>query len=79
MDNDVFMIFRGTMAELMVVSNPTFYRKYISYRNNGESLLYVRFQKALYGCLKSALIFDEKLVGNLEAHGFKINPYEPCV
>ena len=24
-------------------------------------------------------MFYEKLVGDLEAYGFKINPYEPCV
>ena len=36
-------------------------------------------QKALYGCLNNALLFYEKLVGDLEAHGFEINPYDPCV
>ena len=28
---------------------------------------------------KSALLFYEKLVGDLEAYGFRINPYDPCV
>ena len=36
-------------------------------------------QKARYGCLKSTLLFYEKLVGDLEAHIFEINPYAPCV
>ena len=31
MDNDVFIIFHGTMAELMVAADPTIYRKYNSY------------------------------------------------
>ena len=31
MDDDVFIIFRGTMAELMVAADPTIYRKYNSY------------------------------------------------
>ena len=35
--------------------------------------------KALYGLLKSALLFYKKLVENLEAYVFNINPYEPCV
>ena len=78
-DDEVFMIFRGKMAELMVSANPTLYRKYISYRKKGDALLYVSFQKALYGCLKSALIFNKKLVGDLEAHGFEINTYDLCV
>ena len=45
----------------------------------GKPVLYVRLQKAIYGCLKSTLLFYEKLVGDLEAYGFKINPYDPCV
>ena len=47
MENDVFMIFRGTMAELLVAADPTIYPKYISYGKKGDSLLYVRVQKAL--------------------------------
>ena len=45
----------------------------------GKTVLYVRLQKALYGCLKSALLFYKNLVGDLEAYGFKINPYNSCV
>ena len=54
MDNDVFIIFRGTMSELMLEANPNIYRKYNSYGKKVEALLYVHVQKALYGCLKSA-------------------------
>ena len=79
MDEEVFVIFCVIMAELMVASNPTLYCKYISYRKKVEALMYVRVQKALYGCLKNALIFYERLVGDLEAHGIKINPYDLCV
>ena len=79
MDDEVFMIFRGIMAELMVAADPKLYRKYISYDNNGKAILYVRVKKALYGCLKSALLFYEKLVKDLGAYGFEINPYDPCV
>ena len=42
-------------------------------------VLYVRLQKELYGCLKSALLFYEKLVGDMKAYGFRINPYALCV
>ena len=28
---------------------------------------------------KSTLLFYEKLVGDLEAYGFRINPYDMCV
>jgi hypothetical protein len=36
-------------------------------------------QKALYGLLRSALLFYCKLVGNLEGKGFVLNPYDLCI
>ena len=33
----------------------------------------------LYALLRSSLLFYRKLCGDLEAYGFKINPYDPCV
>ena len=63
---------------MMVVANPALYRPFVSYET-GKPVLYVRLQIALYGCLKSVLLFYKKLVGDLEAYGFRINPYDPCV
>ena len=78
MDDEVHEVFRGTLAELMMAADPELYRTFMSYET-GQAILYVRMQKALYGCLKSALMFYEKLVGVLEACGFRVNPYDPCV
>jgi hypothetical protein len=36
-------------------------------------------EKAMYGLLKSALLFYRLLVGNLSNNGFVLNPYDPCV
>ena len=63
---------------MMVMANPELYRPFVSYET-GKAVLYVRLQKALYRCLKIALLFYKKLVGDLEAYGFGINPYDPCV
>ena len=46
---------------------------------NGKKFLSVRLNKALYGKLKVALIFYQKLTGRLKHCGFKLNPYETCV
>ena len=78
MDDEMHVMFVGTLAELVVVADPAPYRPFVSYKN-GQAVLYVRLQKALYGCLKSALLFYGKLVGDLEAYGFRINPYNLCV
>ena len=45
---------------------------------NGTSILYVRLKKALYGLLRSSLLFYRKICGELEAYCFKISPYDPC-
>ena len=42
-------------------------------------MLFVKLQKALYGMLKSALLFYKKLLTDLVAKGFTVNPYNPCV
>ena len=39
----------------------------------------MKIKKALYGLLKAALLFYEKLSSDLIADGFEINPYDPCV
>jgi hypothetical protein len=70
--------YQGTLAELMVKTNPRLYRQYVVLEK-GRSVLYLRLQKALYGMMKSALLFYKKLVGELQDVGFEINPYDPCI
>ena len=71
-DNEVHGVFRGTLVEMMVAADPVLYRPFVPYKT-GKVVLYVWLQKAFYGCLKSALLFYENLVGDLEAYGFRIN------
>ena len=65
--------------ELMVKTAPTIYRSYITDNCTGRPILYVQLRKALYGLLKSALLFYRKLSSDLVALGFTINPYDPCI
>ena len=46
---------------------------------DGRKVLYIKLCKALYGCLKSALLFYKKLWGDLRDNGFVMNSYDPCV
>jgi hypothetical protein len=41
----------------MVQVMPNLYRKYISVNGRGTAILYVKMQKAIYGLLRSALLF----------------------
>ena len=78
-DEEIYMLLRGPLAELMVVVDPSFYCYYITYDSKFQALLYVKMNKALYGLLKSALQFYKKFRSHIEAYGFKVNPYNPCV
>ena len=73
------MKLRGKIVELLVQLKPTMYRKYVTVGPNGETILYVRSLKALYGLLRSALLFYKKLRGDLEKMGLGVNPYNSCV
>jgi hypothetical protein len=79
-DNKDYVIMKmvGTLAELMVKTNPKLYQQYVILEK-GRSVLYLQLQKALYGMMKSALLFYRKLVSELQEMGFEINPYNPCV
>jgi hypothetical protein len=80
-DKDTFMLLCGHLAKLMVQVDPALYRKYVIYGKNDKALLCVKLSKAIYGLLKSALLFYKKFVDNLKnyEYPFIINPYDPCI
>jgi hypothetical protein len=78
-EEEVLMVLRDNLAELMALAAPEVYRKHIAVTKDGRTVLYVKLCKALYGCLKSALLFYRKLWGDLRQQGFIMNPYDPCV
>jgi hypothetical protein len=79
-DNKDYVIMKmvGMLAELMVKTNTKMCRQFVVLEK-GRSILYLRLQKALYGMMKSVLLFYRKLVSELKKMGFEINPYDPCV
>ena len=73
------MILEGPLDEIIVLVDLSLYCRYINKNSKGNPLLYVNMCKALYGMLRSALLFYRKLVKELEEYGFEINLYDPCV
>jgi hypothetical protein len=57
----IIMKMVGMLAELMVKTNPKLYQQYIILEKC-RAVLYLQLQKALYGMMKSALLFYRKLV-----------------
>ncbi len=74
----VTMKVRGNLAEMLIKMDPTIYRPYVVIEKD-KLVLYLNIVKALYGMLKSALLFYKKLRKDLESNDFKVNPYDPCV
>ena len=76
-DQDVIMVLKGELADLMIQIAPETYRKYVTVDRKGTRILYVKLQKALYGLMWASLLFYRKLRKELEQYGFVINPYDP--
>jgi hypothetical protein len=50
-DEDMLMVLKGKLAEMMVQIAPQVCRKYITVDRKGINILYVKLQKALYGLM----------------------------
>ena len=79
MDKIVNLKLEGSLAEIMAQIAPEMYSEYVHVGRNNKKVVYMRIKKALYGCLQSALLFYNKLAGDLISKGFKINFYDSCV
>jgi hypothetical protein len=60
----VVMRMNRTPAKLMAKTDPKLYQKYLT-NENEKKVLYLRLQKALYGMMKSALLFYRNLISEL--------------
>ena len=73
----ISMRFTGWAVDLLCDVNPE-YKQFIVYEKNVK-VLYVRCNKAIYGCVVSGVLWYELFSETLEKHGFVINPYDFCV
>ena len=64
MEEEVQLCLLVQMAYMMVRTASEVYAKYVTIQN-GKPILYVRLLKALDRCLRSALLFYNKLVADL--------------
>ena len=78
MDDFVLMVFEDFLVDLLIEACPQ-YKEFVHVTRNGKKLLYVRLKRALYGCIKSALLWWHTLTGTLFEEGFELNPYDSCV
>lgn len=78
MDELVHVRLTGKMVQLLLEIDREMYEPCLTIEN-GEQVLYVELLKALYGTLRAARLFWEKLSAQLVEWGYIINPYDTCV
>jgi hypothetical protein len=78
-DEDVIIVLKGELADMMIQNAPDIYRTYITVDRKGMRILYVKLQKALYGLMWASLLIYRKLRKEFEQYGLVVNPYDPCV
>ena len=66
-DEDVIMVLKGDLTEMMMQVAPEVYRKYMAVDKKGTKILYVKLQKALCGLMRASLLFYRKLRKEFEA------------
>ncbi len=75
----ILMVLKVKLATMLLNIAPEVYRRYTTADKKGTPVLYVKLQNALYGLMRASLLFYRKLRLELEAYGFEVNPYYPCV
>jgi len=78
MDELVHVRFTGKMLDLLIEIDADMYEPCVVMEGK-ERVMYVELLKALYGTVRAARLFWEKLSGKLLEWGFTPNPYDPCV
>ena len=77
MKDFVLMKFTGESVNILCKMDPK-YKEFVVKEGN-SLVLYVRLIKAIYGCVKSALLRYDLFSGTLQQLGFVLNPYDKCV
>ena len=78
-DDLVHVRFTGEMVDKLLKIDEEMYAPYVTWEGS-QKVMYVELLKALYGTIKAAKLFWEKMTNHLvKDWGFTINPYDSCV
>ena len=77
-DNNCYLKFEGLMADMICDIDPSYKKFVLTNKRTGKKKLYDKLTKAVYGTLLGAILFYQKLSGQLYEWGYEQNPYNPC-
>ena len=73
---DCYIKFESMMAEMLCEIDPSYKSKVLYTKDRQRKFLYGNLEKAVYGTILGAILFDNKLSQQLEYRGFKKNKYD---
>ena len=76
-DNFVLVKFTGSSVDVLCQVDEE-YKSFVTIEK-GKKVIYLQLLKALYGCLRSALLWYELYTSKIQGMGFELNPYDMCV
>ena len=77
MKDHVIVKLTGIAVDVLCRANNS-YQKFVSLEK-GRKVIYLKLERALYGCIQSALLWYNTFVTKLKKDGFVLNRYDPCV
>ena len=77
MKDHVIVKLTGTAVGVLCTANKK-YKQFVS-TEKGKEVIYLKLERALYGCIQSALLWYNTFVTKLQKDGFTLNRYDPCV
>ena len=75
----VHMGITRAMVDMLLEIDKKKYGPCVTINGKQEKAIYVRLNKAIYGTIRAACLFQEKLSSKLIKWGFQLNPYDSCV
>ena len=76
-EHQVILKIKGKFVDIMCDVNEDF-KEYILFENRVK-VLYLKVLRALYGCIRSALLWYNLFTETLVKEGYEINQYDRCV
>ena len=77
MEDHVLVKLTGIAVDVLCRANEK-YKKFVVFEK-GKKVIYLKLERALYGCIQSALLWYNTFVTKLQKDGFLLNRYDPCV
>jgi hypothetical protein len=75
MIRDVYMELNETISNILCSINPDYFR----YQDRISKKITVQLKKALYGCVESGKLWNDRITTFLKSIDYIPNPYDPCV